>query len=253
MKTFLRITFFFFLVTQICFGQWVQTNGPYGGLITCLKASGTNLFAGTIDGVYLSTNNGLSWKDINEGLPRQIFDDTTKYVGIGCLALIGQNLFVGTLGGGVFLSTNNGTNWNEVNSGLPTYYSGDIDVKSFAVIGSRLFAATNSGVFLSTNNGTHWTKVSSGPPIDVYASSLAAIDSNLFAGSSEGVFLTTDYGVSWHSVLNKDINILAANGTNLFAGSWGGVRSSLSFHQSRNKLGYSRFRIINWHSSSCLH
>jgi hypothetical protein len=27
--------------------QWIQTNGPYGGRVTCFAVSGTNLFAGT--------------------------------------------------------------------------------------------------------------------------------------------------------------------------------------------------------------
>jgi hypothetical protein len=100
------------------------------------------------------------------------------------------------------------------------------------VIGSRLFAATNSGVFLSTNNGTNWTKVSSGPPIDVYASSLAAIDSNLFAGSSEGVFLTTDYGGSWNSVLNYEVRNLAVIGTNIFAAADAGYESPMGIFLS---------------------
>ncbi|MDQ3011765.1 MAG: hypothetical protein M3X11_13785, partial [Acidobacteriota bacterium] len=43
-------------------GQWVQTNGPYGGDIRALLVNGTNLFAGTNGGgVFLSTNNGQSW------------------------------------------------------------------------------------------------------------------------------------------------------------------------------------------------
>jgi len=34
-------------------GQWVQTNGPYDGYVTCFAVSGTNLFAGTDGGVFL--------------------------------------------------------------------------------------------------------------------------------------------------------------------------------------------------------
>ncbi|MGA9364179.1 MAG: T9SS type A sorting domain-containing protein [Bacteroidota bacterium] len=32
------------------FAQWVQTNGPYGGIVNCLATSGTNLFVGTFGG-----------------------------------------------------------------------------------------------------------------------------------------------------------------------------------------------------------
>jgi photosystem II stability/assembly factor-like uncharacterized protein len=91
--------------------QWVQTNGPYGGLVNCFAVSGTNLFAGTRGGVFLSTNNGTSWTAVNTGLTNT---DVTS------LAVSGTNLFAGTFGG-VFLSTNNGTSWTAVNTGLRIY------------------------------------------------------------------------------------------------------------------------------------
>ena len=73
-------------------------------LVTSLAVSGTNLFAGTGGGVFLSTNNGTSWKQVNNGLM-----DTN----ILSLAVSGTNLFAGTYGSGVFLSTNNGASWTQ--------------------------------------------------------------------------------------------------------------------------------------------
>lgn len=68
----------------------MQTNGPYGGYVYSLAVSGTNLFAGTYGGgVFLSTNNGTSWTEVNSGL-------TNTYV--WSLAVSGTNLFAGTLG-----------------------------------------------------------------------------------------------------------------------------------------------------------
>ena len=49
--------------------QWIQTNGPYGGSSRCFAVNGSNLFAGTGGGVFLSTNNGTSWTAVNSGLP----------------------------------------------------------------------------------------------------------------------------------------------------------------------------------------
>ena len=71
MKTFLQISFFFLLVRQLCFAQWVHTNLPDSVTVSCFAVSGTNLFAGTYDGVLLSTDNGTSWTPVNEGLPKQ--------------------------------------------------------------------------------------------------------------------------------------------------------------------------------------
>ena len=49
--------------------QWVQTNGPYiGADVSALAVSGTNLFAGTPAGVFLSTNNGTNWTAANSGI-----------------------------------------------------------------------------------------------------------------------------------------------------------------------------------------
>ena len=67
MKTVLR-----FFVTVLCFfasttllrSEWVQTNGPYGGLMSSFAVNGTRLFAGGQGGVFVSTNNGQA------GLPQ---------------------------------------------------------------------------------------------------------------------------------------------------------------------------------------
>jgi hypothetical protein len=58
-----------------------------------LAVSGTNLFAGIIGGVFLSTNNGTSWTAVNTGLTN---------LSVTALAVSGTNLFAGTYGGSVW-------------------------------------------------------------------------------------------------------------------------------------------------------
>lgn len=53
------------LLCPLALAQWVQTNGPCGGFVSCFAISGTNLFAGTNGGVFLSTNNGTSWTAVS--------------------------------------------------------------------------------------------------------------------------------------------------------------------------------------------
>jgi hypothetical protein len=89
--------------------------------------SGTNLFAGTYGGVFLSTNNGISWTEVNDGLPVVLVRD---------LAVSGTNLFAGYLYFGVFLSTNNGTSWTDINVDFTSLFL------SFTVSGTNLFAGT---------------------------------------------------------------------------------------------------------------
>ncbi len=41
--------------------QWTQTKGPGGGAINCMAVNGDTVYAGTDNGLFVSTNNGLSW------------------------------------------------------------------------------------------------------------------------------------------------------------------------------------------------
>jgi len=138
-----------FTFSNPIFAQWEQTNDLYSGFVYSLAVSGTNLFAGTWGGVFLSTDNGTSWTRVNNGLTKGF---------VNALAVSGTNLFAGTGCDGVFLSTNNGKSWTQVNTGLT-----DTVVWSLAVSGTNLFAGTEGGgVFLSTNNGKSWTEVNTG-------------------------------------------------------------------------------------------
>ena len=132
MKTFYKTLIVLVLVllkTQFIYPQWVQTNGPNGGYVSCLAVNGTNIYAGTYGGgVFFSTNNGTNWTQINNGL-------TNTY--IQALTVSGNHVFACNDTSGVFLSTNNGTNWIQVNNGLTATY-----VNAFAVSGTNIFAGT---------------------------------------------------------------------------------------------------------------
>ena len=229
----------------------------------CFAYNGTNIFAGTRKGVFLSTDNGTNWTGISSGLPT---------LEVGSLAVLGTRLFVGTEDG-VFLSTNNGTNWTGVNSGLVKPPEGT-DVFALAILDTELFAATGQvfrstnygttwtetdsgistydgvyslaisgmnlfagaypgtaesrgGVYRSTNNGTSWTAVDSGWLFfDVGVYTFAVSDTNLFAGTNLGVFLSTNNGTSWTQAnkgLTTNVYSLTLFGNNIFAGSDSGV------------------------------
>jgi hypothetical protein len=96
--------------------------------------NGSNIFAGTAAGVYLSTDSGTSWAAVNSGL-------TNTNIAVQSLAVSGSNIFAATFYSGVFLSTNNGTSWTAVNTGLPA----NTMVYSLAVSGSNIFAGTWGG------------------------------------------------------------------------------------------------------------
>jgi hypothetical protein len=222
---------------SICKAQWIQTNNgltsdEINGLF--VDPGGTNLFAGTEgDGVFLSTNYGDSWSQVNDGLTNLL---------VYAFAMNSTYLFVGT-DDRVFRSSNNGSNWEPVNNGLTNPF-----VQALAVSGTNLFAGTAypGGAFLSTNNGDNWVAVDSGLTSDPIIN-LTVSGPNLFAGSvGHGVFLSTNNGNSWSQVNNGLTNdfILAftVNGINLFAGTFEGA-----FHSTNNGSSWTHVGLTNYY------
>ncbi len=217
MKKLILLLSVFTISISFTYAQWQSTHFPSKFTITCIAASGTNIFAGTDSGgVFLSTDTGTTWTAVNNGL------SNTK---VTSLAVAGTNIFAGTgtlnVDGGVFFSTDTGISWTE-GVGLSNTY-----VSSLAVIGTNIFAGTPSGVFLSTDTGVIWTAVNNGFPSFPYnfIVSLAAFGTNIFAGSYfNDLFLSTDSASTWTNIINNGtiyygaITSLAVAGTNIFVG-----------------------------------
>ena len=208
MKTLIQTLLFFLLLAQLCFAQWVQTNGPTNERINTLTVMAGNLFAGSSVGVFHSSNNGDVWNEGNNSLTSLM---------VTSFAFTGMNLFAGVVREGVFLSTNLGASWTFVGIGLPSVYA-------LAISGTNLYAGSSLGVFLSTNNGTSWISVGL---TENYICALTTSGENIFAGTCEaGIFLSTNRGSSWTSVnnglTNTFVDVLAVSGENIFAGTEGG-------------------------------
>ena len=103
-------------------------NGLPSNDIDVLDTNKNNIFAGTGNALYLSTNNGNNWSAT--GL--------TGYA-VTSLAISDSNIFAGTYRG-VFSSSNNGSSWTSVNVGLT-----DTNITALAIFGNYIFAGTMSG------------------------------------------------------------------------------------------------------------
>jgi photosystem II stability/assembly factor-like uncharacterized protein len=227
-----------FLLTCILFsrqlsGQW-ESHGPFGGVMSSVISSGGAVFVGTSNGVFKSTDNGLTYMAANKGLERTMISmlsanssgiyAATWYNGVyfssdngnswtnrsnGITDLHVTSVFANASGvyagtpDGVFFSSNNGLTWTLANSGIPSTY----DIYSWAQMGDTVYAATYGlGVYRSSNNGGVWTQVSGGLPAPtspsmtsffVYA--LYADGNNMFAGTSGGIYKSMDRGLTWSS------------------------------------------------------
>ena len=278
----LLIAIIFALNFKITEAQWVQTNGPYGGTVLCFRtmansSGGTNIYAGTLEGLYDLSGSGSGWVLIgnslkgsyvfglavsvsnlfaatsrgvylstDEGVTWQLVDFGLPYAGATAIAAEGSYLFVSQGTQGVYISSSNGSVWTQADSGLINL--GDKIVRCFAVSGNNVYAGTDNGVFVSTNNGTSWEEgtgltITEGGDV----TSLAVSGSNIFAGTSfNGVFLSTDNGTSW-SPVNAGLpstGILAllavqngSNGTKLFAATDAGLSLSTNNGSTWSRFG----------------
>jgi len=265
--------------------QWVHTNGPYGGEANALVQSGNNIFAcidgnvflssngGTSwnaislvnegvnsmvaggneviamtggSGLYLSTDNGVSWKDISNGLPSS---------NVRTLAISGTNLFasigsngVRQPGYGIYRSTNNGASWTAANNGLT-----NTDVSDFAISVNKsgdtsIFAGTDRGVFLSTNNGLSWSSIGlTSIGITALATFTKGDTTRIIVGTSTGVFLLTNKGSSWDSV-NTGLPGPLVNAIAISADSSGGANIFVGTQEGSVYL--SNDNGLHWNASS---
>jgi photosystem II stability/assembly factor-like uncharacterized protein len=209
--------------------------------VKCFLWSGTNLYAGTEGGVFLSTNNGVSWFGVNSGLYNS---------NVNSLVLVGSNIFAGTTGG-VFITSDNGASWYNSSYGLT-----DQNVNSIIVLGNGIFAGTNQGIFKSIDNGNSWSSANFGL-INQYVNTLFINDNTIWAGTSyspgaESVYKSTDYGSSWFSsgLSNLSIFSFALFSSNIYAGTGSGIyRTSDKGAAWSSELGNTKMQIKSFYVS----
>jgi hypothetical protein len=159
--------------------------------------------------VYLTTDNGVSWQHLWNGLSNN---------NILSLAINSSNyIFAGTAAG-VFLSTNNGTNWTQINTGLTSDIVNCLEVDS----NDDVFAGTAAGgIFRSTNNGSSWMQVKNGLT-NTFINSLAINSGGYeFAGTTGGgIFLSTNNGINWTQINNGLTNAQSNLRTGTLTQNW---------------------------------
>jgi hypothetical protein len=240
--------------------SWSQVAGLSDKSIGAVRANGTNFFAETDSGLFISIDNGITWLADTIGLPPGGTNDFT----VG-----GSNLYTLVGGWSIYTSTDNGVSWSFLDSGQylggiaasdtklfavgwnedrglwtilfssdwggswneedSAWTYGDIsgDAPSLIVSGDNLFALTlTNGILRSSDHGATWTPVNTGLPIpDVRT--LAIDGTNLFAGTFHGVFLSANNGDSWTPVNSglgdTNIRAIAINGGTIAAATNGGM------------------------------
>ncbi len=135
---------------------WQAVGGNMAGqTVQVIKPDPQNpatIYAGTLEGVFKSTDGGKVWNACNNGLSNR---DVT------CLALHPQNsstLFCGTWGKGVFKSSDAGQTWQSAWSTGLTPLINDVFVLN-KTGGVSLWVGTLEGLYHSQDSGLTWSQV----------------------------------------------------------------------------------------------
>ena len=133
--------------------------------VLAVQQQGDRLFAGSsYNGMFRSTDNGESWKEVNSGLAN---------TSVFSLISHDSTLFAGTFGSGIFLSTDNGESWTSFSSGLNAF-----NVYSLAINGNELFAGTGDSCIwhrplsetISISDRPKWISAARQNPFDLEVS-----------------------------------------------------------------------------------
>jgi len=165
--------------------------------------------------VYFSYDNGESWENNSNGLPKDIFlsdlaasDEflglATKQNGIflynvekrswvktngtpktsndfDALYLFKSRMFVGTQGEGVFISSDKGQNWFALNDGLS-----NLTVRKFTEIDNKLYVGTNGGLFSFDEHENKWHFEYGNNNLQV--NGIIEYDNEIYIGTNQGAY-----------------------------------------------------------------
>jgi photosystem II stability/assembly factor-like uncharacterized protein len=151
--------------------------------IYTIAINGSDIFAGTNYGAFISTNNGTSWASIDSGL--------IGYHYINSFAFNESYIYAALIFNGVYRSSNHGVSWESANNGLDLF---TLTQGAYAIIeaNSKLFVAANvatnadspvNNIFFSTDNGSSWAPFGG---TGANPSVLVANDKYLFGASFGG-------------------------------------------------------------------
>ncbi|MBL0048183.1 MAG: T9SS type A sorting domain-containing protein [Bacteroidetes bacterium] len=153
---------------------------------------------------------------------------------------VSNNTIAALIGQQVYLSNNNGASWMYASGG-------NFGINTLIFLDSTLFIGKYNGMFLSNNWGTSYSAINNGLPANCSVNVLQAIGTNIVASvrnnatSETDVYYTIDKGNSWNlsnGLQNLDVNCMANNGINLYAGTWDGLYVSYDKGANWSYLGF---------------
>jgi len=218
-NSFIILCLVLFVNPSPIFAQWVSTTMPGSPLseVYSLCVKDSELFAGTVDGVYKSSDNGAHWQEVNPILPARAYQPT-----VWSLTVNGKYLIAAFSECNVYISSDDGASWTSSGGeGFGTTPLITAASENYILGGNVTFAT-----YRSTDNGASWAEL--GSPYAVR--SIAMQDSIAlasgyagWAGVPIGIFRSNDYGATWnlmHECQPEEVrgNPIALSGIRAVAG-----------------------------------
>jgi len=153
-----------------------------------LALNGSTVLVGAADGVYVSSDSGVTWTR-----PSGVAGPYGNLV--YSVAVEDSLALAGLQDGSDFLSTNGGKSW----SAIPSSGASNYEPAVFVMKGTLIVSDDAGGVRVSTDTGASWSDYIPNSPRDV--SVFAMSDTELFAATWEtGVFAAANWGTKWINV-----------------------------------------------------
>ena len=139
------------------------------------------------DGIYCSSDNGISWGACNVGLPYLKNSSIAKQSNNTLYVIVQTSDYSKA---NLYKSTDLGTHWVQA-----SYYEiNGYVAKLFINSADILFCNENESILYSTDNGVNWKNKNVGSEIYNFAETSTGF---LIASGTYGIFISEDNGISW--------------------------------------------------------
>jgi len=159
------------------------------------------------NGIYKSTDNGVTWTKLTAGLPGgaamgrvslaiSAANPNTVYAGVAHTINSGASL------SGIYRTTNGGDTWTR-QSNSPNHYSAQgwyNNVIAVDPANPNLVYSGGMNIYKSADGGATWATITNGIHVDFHA--IAFNNGALYVGTDGGVYKSTTGGSSWTSLNN---------------------------------------------------
>jgi len=210
-STFLKVTDNIFLAGYVGGGLFRSTDGGENWYsisksvnnigVFVLKISPTgDVYAGTLQSIYKSTDNGITWNKVGNSFPEYGYAEDIAFDNSG-------NIYVPSPYEGVYKSTDGGVSWTLLNNGLP---SSKYCYRIGSTSNNILFVSDMyRGIYKSTDFGLSWNQSNTGLDTTYYINNITSNSSGVIfiATAGNGPFKSTDNGNSWVSI-KGDLSLL---------------------------------------------